>query len=276
MHVVILNASFRERGNSELLSKLIFKKIQNNGYESGEIINLRDYKLQQCNGCMRCIFKNERCPLPDDFYSLMEKIVKADAFFLIAPTYVTTIPGSLKLFMDKYLLMPSYFEKLYSKPAVSIGVASPIDWFSFQLPLMNMFLLGLGFKIIDSFLILGAGPGEVLLEKDSLSRLDYAIKKLCSSSFQSKEYTEQILNHCPVCFSSLFERIDQERIRCPVCHSQAEWRKEGFIFSKQSVKNHRWTKENIEDHFRNWILRTKELFRKNLPEIIRQKKKFGL
>ena len=275
MHVVILNSSFRRKGNSELLSKLILKRIENNK-NSGEIINLRDYKLLQCDGCMRCVFKNERCPLPDDFYSLMEKIVNADAFFLIAPTYVTTIPGCLKLLMDRYLLMPSYFEKLYSKPAVSIGVASPIDWFSFQLPLMNMFLLGLGFKIIDSFLILGAGPGEVLLEKDSLSRLDYAIKKISSPSLNQEKYEEKISTHCPVCFSMLFERIDRERIRCPVCHAQAKWTEEGFIFSKESMKNHRWTKENIEEHFKNWILRTKELFRKNLPEIISKKKEFGL
>lgn len=274
MHIVILNSSFRKKGNSELLSNLILKKIENKN-NSGEIINLRDYRLLQCNGCMRCVFKNERCPLPDDFYSLMGKIEKADAFFLVAPTYVTTIPGSLKLLMDRYLLIPFYFEKLYSKPAVSIGVSSPIDWHSFQLPLMNMFLLGLGFKIVDSFLILGAGPGEVLLEKDSLSRLDFAIKKILSPDL-IENHKEKILTHCPVCYSELFERVDNERIRCPVCLSQAKWTEKGFVFFEESVENHRWTKEKIEEHFKNWILKTKELFKKNLPEILRKKKEFDL
>ncbi|MFQ6083589.1 MAG: NAD(P)H-dependent oxidoreductase [Candidatus Aminicenantia bacterium] len=278
MHFVVFNASFRKKGNSEILSRLVLREALKQGADTGEIINLRDFHLDQCNGCMRCVFKNERCPLPDDFYPLMDNILKADAFLLIAPTYVTTIPGSLKLLIDRYLLMPPYFGQLYLRPAASIGIASPIDWFSSQLPFMNIFLLGLGFKIEESFIVYGAGPGEVLLENDVLSRLKSTVKRLCSSALNPApvSFPDQLSEHCPVCFTTLFERIDEKRIRCPICHSQAEWKETGFFFREESMKNHRWTKSNIEDHFKNWILRTKDIFRQNLPQIIQRKRTLGL
>ncbi|MEW6456678.1 MAG: flavodoxin family protein [Acidobacteriota bacterium] len=276
MNFIIFNASFRKKGNSDILASLSLKEALNNEAVTAEIINLRDLRLEQCNGCMRCVFKDEICPLKDDFYPLMDKIVKADALLLISSTYVMSIPGYFKMLIDRFLLIRPYYEKLYLRPSASIGVSSPIDWNSFQLPSMNLFLLGLGFKIEESFIVYGAGPGEVLLDDNQISRVRQTVRKICELALNPvrKSYSDQISKHCPVCFSTIFERIEERKFRCPICLSEAEEIEGGFLFSGKSMNNHRWTEKNIEEHFENWILRTKDLFRKNLPEIFKRKKKF--
>jgi len=241
------------------------------GVDSAEIINLRDLHLLQCNGCMRCVFKDEPCPLPDDFYTWYHTIASADVFFLVAPTYVTTIPGTLKVLFDRYLVIPPLYRKLYGKPAVSVGVASPIDWEHFMLPFMNMFLLGLGFRIQDSFMVYGAGPGEVLLDRNQISRVKGALAGLWNGK-EPEKFGEAISDSCPVCRSRVFERIEGQRFRCPVCLSEAQLEEHGFRFDATSMNEHRWTPQRMEDHFQNWIVKTKGMYRQRLREIMSRKR----
>lgn len=278
MNFVALNASPRKKGNSELLSKLVLREASKNGADKTELINLREFKLEQCNGCMRCIFNQEQCPLEDDFYPLIDKIVSADALFLTAPVYVTSIPGKLKMFLDRALLFPEYYNKIYGRPAMSVAVASPIDWESFQLPLMNMILLGLGFYIRDSFIAHGAGPGEVLLEEESIQRLSDGISKACHLVLnpQKPHYADQISKHCPVCFSTVLERLSRSRFRCPVCLSEAENTEDGLFFLQISMEKHRWTPGPMEEHYQGWIAKTKGRFKDMLRDIMKKKKALGL
>jgi hypothetical protein len=267
-----MNASPRKKGNSEILAAIAVKEAVQAGVESAEVINLRDLHLLQCNGCMRCVFKDEPCPLPDDFYLWYEIIASADALFMAAPTYVTTIPGILKVLFDRYLVIPPLYRKLYGKPAVSVGVASPIDWEHFMLPFLNMFLLGLGFRILDSFMVYGAGPGEVLLNRDQTNRVKNALRRLWTDAQERMEFREVISDRCPVCRSTVFERIKGRRFRCPVCLSEAELEEKGFRFDALSMNEHRWTPRRMEDHFQNWILKTKGMYRERLKEIMRRKR----
>ncbi len=278
MNFVAFNASPRKKGNSELLAKLAIKEASKNGAVKTELIHLREFKLEQCNGCMRCIFNQERCPLEDDFYPLINILLSADALLLTAPVYVTSIPGKLKMLLDRALLFPEYYDKIYSRPAMSVAVGSPIDWESFHLPLMNMFLLGLGFYIKDSFIAHGAGPGEVLLEEESIQRLQDGIITLCQliSNPQKPHYSDQVSGHCPVCFSTILERIAQGRFRCPVCLSEADDTKDGLLFLKSSMENHRWTPGPMEEHYQGWIAKTKDRFKNMLRDIMKKKKSLGL
>lgn len=271
MKFVAMNASPRRKGNSEILTAIAVKEALQAGTESAEVIHLRELRLMQCNGCMKCVFEDEPCPLPDDFYTWYKTIASAEALFLVAPTYVTTIPGILKLLFDRYLLIPPLYGQLYGRPAVSVGVASPIDWEHFQLPLMNMFLLGLGFRILDSFMVYGAGPGEVLLDRDQLARVKRAVEGLCSGK-GSEKFAEVVSNHCPVCRSTVFERIEGQKFRCPVCLSECVLEEGGYRFDADSMNQHRWTPERMEDHFQNWILKTKGMFRERLREIMKRKR----
>jgi multimeric flavodoxin WrbA len=271
MKFLAMNASPRKKGNSEILATIAAHEAQKAGVDSTEVIHLRELKILQCTGCMRCVFNEEPCHLDDDFYTWYETISAADAFFLAAPTYVTTIPGSLKTLFDRYLVIPPLYKKLYGLPAVGIGVASPIDWEHFQLPFVNMFLLGLGFRVVDSFMIYGAGPGEVLLDRDQISRFKKALKGLWSGR-ELEKFTEVVSDRCPVCRSTVFERIEGQKFRCPVCLSEGILEKVGYRFDADSMNQHRWTPQRMEDHFENWILKTKGMFREKLKEIMRRKR----
>jgi multimeric flavodoxin WrbA len=272
MKLVVMNASPRKKGNSDVLSAIAIREALRSEVEAAEVIHLRDLNIMQCTGCMRCVFNDQRCPLDDDFYAWYDKMAAADALFLVAPTYVTTIPASLKVLFDRYLCIPPLYKKLYGRPAVSVGVASPIDWEHFQLPFMNMFLLGLGFRILDSFMVYGAGPGEVLLDREQTSRVKGALKGLWSTSGGEAEFSEVISDRCPVCRSTVFERIEGKRFRCPVCLSEGVLEEDGYRFDPASMNEHRWTLRRMEDHFQNWILKTKGMFREKLKEIMRRKR----
>lgn len=272
MKFVAMNASPRKKGNSDVLSAIAIKEALRLEVEAAQIIYLRDLNIMQCTGCMRCVFNDEPCPLDDDFYAWYDKMAAADALFLVAPTYVTTIPGSLKVLFDRYLCIPPLYKKLYGRPAVSIGVASPIDWEHFQLPFLNMFLLGLGFRIVDSFMVYGAGPGEVLLDREQISRVKEALKRLWSTSGGKAEFSQAVSDRCPVCRSTVFERVEGQRFRCPVCLSEGVLGEDGYRFDPASMNEHRWTPRRMEDHFQNWILKTKGMYRERLKEIMRRKR----
>lgn len=271
MKTGILIASERKKGNCEILGKFLSKISPEN--LNTELIYLKDFEIKQCNGCMACVFKNERCKLEDDFYELMNRILECESLILIAPTYILTIPGKLKLLLDRFLCIYELIKDKPARPGISIGVASPIDYFQFQLPFMNLFLLSLGFKIADSFLIFGAGPGEVLLD-ENLERVKRVFDKILN--FEDKPLKSCTSQHCPLDYSTFFEHIEDNKYRCPLCLTPCILKENGFYFDEKDLNNHRWTKKNLKEHFEEWIFKTLPRFKKLLPEISKKKKEFGL
>ena len=274
MHFVSLIASERKKGNSDCLGRLALKEALKNGADSGELLYLSDFKIYECQGCMECVLKGKLCKLDDDLYELLGKIRDADVLILIAPTYILSVPGSLKLLLDRYLTMPAYFGYTMDKSAVSIGIASLPDWHQFQLPIMNLLLLCMGFRVMDSFIAYGAGQGEALLG-DGVSKLKKSVEKLCRDR-KITPFRSQLSNHCPVDFSTLFERMEDETYRCPVCLTPCERRGNGFYFKAEDLNSHRWLPQNVRDHFDNWILKTKPRFKERLTNIYRKKSELGL
>jgi len=271
MKLVILVASKRRKGNSAIVARLIKQYSQAHKLDIKTLF-LQDFKIDECDGCMSCVFKGIRCHLDDGFYGLIEEISAADFFVLIAPTYVLSIPGNLKTFLDRFLLFRPYYKKNYGKRAVSIGIASLKEWQHFQLPFLNTIILSLGFDVADSFMLSGAGPGEVLLDTQLEKKVEDTISKLLNKSVITDDV---VSNECPVCRSKVFEYIDGMYV-CPFCRVKARLINEGFLFDTNEVKNHRFTKENLDEHFDNWILKTKHIFRDNFREITRRRREiFG-
>ncbi len=269
MHFISLVVSERKNGNCDLLGRLAIRYALKSGVDSGEMVYLRNFDVKQCRGCLRCVFKTEKCKINDDFYRLMDIIQEADKLLLIAPVYVLSIPGKLKLILDRFLSLSSYRENAYGKHAMSIGVAALSDWHQFQLPLMNLSLLAMGRRIIKSYIVYGAGPGEVLVG-DGIKQLPNLIHDLIV--YEDQPFVSQVSNHCPVDFSNLFERIDGDDYRCPVCLTPAKKVEDGYYFDSKDLNNHRWTKEKIQEHFIDWILQTKPRFKSLLKEILKKKR----
>lgn len=270
-NVLIIVASERKGGNCDLLARYA-EKLSNDEIRIKSVY-LKDFNIKQCQGCMSCVFKNVRCKLDDDLYNLISIINDADALLLIAPTYVLTIPGKLKLVMDRFLCLYSLIKDMVIRPAISIGVASPIDWNQFQLPLMNVFLLELSCRVIDSCFVYGSGQGEVLLT-DAIDVVKNAINKL--ANYQHKEYESCYSECCPIDYCKFFEKVEDDKYRCPICLTSTIIKGDKFYFDEADLNNNRWTKERMREHFEGWILNTKDRFLNLLPQIYRRKKDLGL
>lgn len=271
-NICILVASERRNGNCDLLAKFADKYIKEKGNES-KIIYLKDFEIKQCQGCMSCVFKNIKCKLDDDLYKLADAIIESDALILLAPTYVLTVPGKLKVFLDRFLCLYPMIKDNLEKPALSIGVSSPIDWNQFQLPMMNILLLALGLRVIDSFIVYGAGQGEVLLDKKTKA-IEKSIEKIFG--YEPQPFISVVSNYCPVDYCDVFQRVEKDLFRCPVCLTPAQLVEQGFYFDAKDLNQHRWTAKKMKEHFDEWILTTKERFRRLLPDIHRKKKDLGL
>jgi hypothetical protein len=192
---------------------------------------------------------------------------------VIAPVYILSIPGKLKILMDRFLAILNYLKDSYGKHAVSIGVAALREWHQLQQPLMNLLLLALGRRVVDSNIVYGAGPGEVLIS-NGITTTKESIKKLID--FENRPYQSQVSKFCPVDFSTVFERLGGDNYRCPICFTPAKATKDGFYFDAEKLNAHRWTRQMIQDHFVNWILKTKPRFKKNLKQIIEKKRDLSL
>ncbi len=273
MHFLVLVASERRNGNSDLLGRLAVRHALKAGADSGEVIYLKNFEIEQCRGCLNCISKKQRCQIDDDLYRFLDIVKEADAMLLIAPVYILTIPGKLKMLLDRYLAISGYLEIQSTGPAVSIGVAALPEWHQLQLPLMNMFLLSLGRRVVDSFIVYGAGPGEVLLT-DSIGDIQTVVEQLVT--YEDKEYESQVRKSCPIDFGTFFEHIEGKRYRCPICLTPARLTEEGYYFDAADLNNHRWTEKKLQDHFENWIKQTRPRFKSMLKRIMAKKRELGL
>lgn len=273
MHFISLVASERRSGNSDLLGRLATRFALRSHADSGEVAYLKDFNLKQCRGCLNCVFENKKCKLDDDLYKLLDIIQEADRLLLIAPVYVLSIPGKLKMLLDRLLTIRGYMKNEAVKPALSIGVAALPDWHQFQLPIMNLLLLALSRHIVNSYIVYGAGPGEVLLG-DCVTQLEQSVQKLID--YQDRPFQSQVSRYCPVDFSTLFERVRDDTYRCPVCLTPAKAVHDGYYFDAEDLNRHRWTRQGVEDHFIHWILQTRPRFKTVLKAIVKKKKELHL
>ena len=93
--VLVINGSAR-KGRTYQLLKNIVEKLP---YES-EIVNLKDFNINECLGCEVCI-KKDYCVIKDKAELLMNKIKKADGLIIGTPVYIENVSGLLKKFLDR-------------------------------------------------------------------------------------------------------------------------------------------------------------------------------
>ncbi len=99
--IVILSASPRKMGNSDILCQQFKKGAEESG-NSVEQINLYDKNIGFCRACYAC-FKTGKCVLQDDMADILEKTQSADVIVVATPTYFLTMNGMLKTTIDRFL-----------------------------------------------------------------------------------------------------------------------------------------------------------------------------
>ena len=99
--VLILSASPRKNGNSDILCQQFRKGAEEAGH-AVELVPLYDRKIGFCRACYAC-FRNGKCVLQDDMADILAQMQAADVIVVATPTYFLTMNGMLKTTIDRFL-----------------------------------------------------------------------------------------------------------------------------------------------------------------------------
>ncbi len=99
MKVLAITTSGRRNGNVNNICLKVLEGAKSAGNEV-EIINLHDYNVNHCIGCLECT-KTKKCIHKDDFETIYNKEKEADVIIIGAPIYCHSVPGILKDFIDR-------------------------------------------------------------------------------------------------------------------------------------------------------------------------------
>lgn len=97
--VIGILGSPRKKGNVANTLNSILENCKSKGY-STYVINLYDYNIKYCNGCMLCRSKGH-CVIDDDLNDIAKQIVSSDVIILGAPTYWANVPAIVKNLFDR-------------------------------------------------------------------------------------------------------------------------------------------------------------------------------
>lgn len=104
--VLVLSASFRKHGNSDLLCDEFIKGALEAG-NNVEKIYVNDKHINYCKGCGVCN-TTHKCVQNDDMAEVLDKMVAADVIVMATPVYFYTMNGQMKTLIDR--TVPRYTE----------------------------------------------------------------------------------------------------------------------------------------------------------------------
>lgn len=98
--VIILSASPRKGGNSDLLCDQFMLGAKEEGHEVEKIF-VCDMNIKYCIGCMACMHNGGRCVQKDDMEDIMKKMIAADIIVMATPIYFYTMNAQMKTLIDR-------------------------------------------------------------------------------------------------------------------------------------------------------------------------------
>ena len=98
--VLVLSATPRKGGNSDLLCDQFMRGAKEAGHQVEEIF-LRDKRINHCIACSACQENGGRCSQQDDMAEVLDKMVRADAIVMATPVYFYTMNGEMKTLIDR-------------------------------------------------------------------------------------------------------------------------------------------------------------------------------
>lgn len=97
--VLILSASFRKGGNSDLLCDEFMKGALAAGHDVEKIF-INDKRISFCRGCGVCN-RTHRCVINDDMDEILDKMIAADVIVMATPVYFYMMNGQMKTLIDR-------------------------------------------------------------------------------------------------------------------------------------------------------------------------------
>ena len=98
--IIGIVGSGRKNSNSKRLLQVALDAAQKKGFET-KLIDVLDLKFVGCNECNECK-RLGRCVIEDDLTPLYDEIELADGVIVAAPVYFYSLPGQIKLFVDRF------------------------------------------------------------------------------------------------------------------------------------------------------------------------------
>jgi NAD(P)H-dependent FMN reductase len=249
--------SARLWGNSELLVRQALRGAQLEGATT-RMIRLTDLRLESCTGCMHCAIGGKPCPLDDDMAWLVEQLQAADGVALAAPTYFLGPAATVKLALDRLLMVTGQVGAPLPppRPALTIATAGLQGWRGVALPYLNALVAAFGFRSIESLTAIAPGPGEILLDDEMMGHIFDIGRRLGQGYLDS---TPTATNTCPVCRSDAFV-LHGNQATCPICGREATVQRDEsglrLCFSPEAGSDPRWTPEGLRKHMIEWVQAT--------------------
>ena len=102
MKVVAFSGSARKDGNTAILVRHVFAKLEQAGIET-ELVQLAGERLRGCIACYQCWkTKDGACAVQDDcINACIEKMRSTDGILLASPTYFADITTEIKALIDR-------------------------------------------------------------------------------------------------------------------------------------------------------------------------------
>ena len=197
--VLGLVSSPRKNGNSEIMTKEIFKHTGGSGQL--EMLRLLDLDIEPCKACYSCMKPGKKCPRNDDMEFLFEKIDEADGIIISSPVYNWGINVGLKKVFDRAFLFPLWADAFDNKPCVTFVTYGVPYEEGYALATVNEVARQLHLRLKDTAEFYGSSPGEVLKLDKNMTMAKRLGKALFDPSYKRKAGDFE----CPNCYSNMIK-----------------------------------------------------------------------
>lgn len=272
MKILSILSSKRRLGNSETLLLTAKKELALHGASIVDI-NLANLNIKQCQGCLACVFKG-KCSIDDDMHLLLDNLLEADGLIIAAPTYILSPVGTIKLILDRALMVVSHLPLIKDKLryALTISVAGSPLWNPLGKEILNQFAIAYQYRIFDAIEAYSPGPAEVLLDDALINEVKTKSAAMAKSLKSLEIIKHQRQDTCPKCLSNTIKITEQGPI-CPVCLTKAKIVDGHIYFDEQNP--HFFDADNLLRHAQTWILPSREKFLANRAQIKEKIRKEG-
>lgn len=170
-HVILINGSPRENGNTRIALDEIAKTLNSLGVET-TIVSIGKQAVQGCIACGWCE-RLGRCTFKDALYEKVYEVIKngIDGFILASPVYYGGPNGSVCALMDRVCYSLSRFMKF--KPAASVAVCRR-GGATATFDRLNKYFTMLNMPVVSSQywnMVYGHTPGQAALDEEGLQTM---------------------------------------------------------------------------------------------------------
>ena len=98
--ILIISASPRKGGNSDLLCDAFIQGAMDSGHQTEKIF-VQHKTIKGCFGCEICKSNESKCIHMDDMPEILSKMIDKDIIVLATPVYFYSMDGQLKTLIDR-------------------------------------------------------------------------------------------------------------------------------------------------------------------------------